>query len=37
MEVTDEMAFILKEATREAGKTLLKTVPVGADVVVVGS
>jgi len=35
--VPDEVAIILKEATREAGKTLLKTVPVGADVVVAGS
>jgi len=37
IEVTDEVTLILKEAMEEAGRALLKTVPVEADVVVVGS
>jgi hypothetical protein len=31
------VAFLLKETMEEAGKVLLKTVPVEAEVVVVGS
>jgi hypothetical protein len=37
IEATDEVAHILKETMEEAGRTLLKTVPVEAQVVVVGS
>jgi len=36
-EATDEVTFILKETMEEAGRMLLKIVPVEADVVVVGS
>jgi DNA polymerase I-like protein with 3'-5' exonuclease and polymerase domains len=37
IEVTDELALILEETMEEAGRTLLKIVPVEAEVVVVGS
>jgi len=35
IEATDEVAFILKETMEESGRTLLKIVPVEADIVVV--
>ena len=37
IEATDEVVPILKERMEQAGRTLLKTVPVESDVVVVGS
>lgn len=37
IEATDEVALILKETMEEAGKALLKIVPVEAEVVVAGS
>jgi len=33
----DEVALILKEIIKKAGKSLLKTAPVDAEVVIVGS
>jgi hypothetical protein len=33
----DEVGLTLKESMEEAGRTLLKTIPVEAEVVVVGS
>ena len=37
IEAADEVALILKETMEEAGRSLLKIVPVEAGVVVVGS
>jgi DNA polymerase I-like protein with 3'-5' exonuclease and polymerase domains len=37
IEATDEVALILKETMEEAGRTLLKIVPVEAEVVIVDS
>ena len=37
IEATDEVALILKKAMEEAGPSFLKTVPVEAEVVIVGS
>jgi DNA polymerase I-like protein with 3'-5' exonuclease and polymerase domains len=37
IEATDEVALILKEIMEEAGKILLKTVPVEAEVIVAGT
>jgi DNA polymerase I-like protein with 3'-5' exonuclease and polymerase domains len=37
IEATDEVALILKDIMEEAGRTLLKIVPVEAQVVIVGS
>jgi DNA polymerase I-like protein with 3'-5' exonuclease and polymerase domains len=37
IEATDEIVLILKETMEEAGRALLKTVPVQAEVVVVDS
>jgi DNA polymerase I-like protein with 3'-5' exonuclease and polymerase domains len=37
IEATDKVAFILKETMEEAGRALLKIIPVEAEVVVVGS
>ena len=37
IEATDEVVLILKETMEEAGRTFLKTVPVEADAMVVGS
>jgi DNA polymerase I-like protein with 3'-5' exonuclease and polymerase domains len=36
IDTEDEVALILKETMEEAGRSLLKTVPVEAEVVVVG-
>jgi DNA polymerase I-like protein with 3'-5' exonuclease and polymerase domains len=37
IEATDEVALILKQTMEEAGKALLKTVPVEAEMVIVDS
>jgi len=37
IEVTDEVALILKETMEEAGTSFLKVVPIEAEVVIVGS
>jgi len=37
IEATDEVALILKETMEEAGKSVVKTVPVEADVIIVSS
>ena len=37
IEESDEVALIVKETMKEAGLTFLKTVPVEAEVVIVGS
>jgi DNA polymerase I-like protein with 3'-5' exonuclease and polymerase domains len=37
IEATDEVALILKETMEKAGRTLLKTVPVEAEVVIASS
>ena len=37
MEATDEVALTLKETMEETGSVFLKTVPVEAQVVIVGS
>jgi DNA polymerase I-like protein with 3'-5' exonuclease and polymerase domains len=37
IEVTDKVALILKEPMEEAGRTLLQTVPVEAEVVIADS
>ena len=37
IEVTDEVALILKETMENAGRALLKSVPVEAEVVIVDS
>jgi DNA polymerase I-like protein with 3'-5' exonuclease and polymerase domains len=37
IEAKDDVALILKETMEEAGRTLLKIVPVEAEVMVVGS
>ena len=37
IEATDEVALILKETMEETGRSFLKTVPIEAEVVIVGS